>query len=152
MIYFSSFLTLKELKIIEIPLPQNICSQLADWLSQLFLVLKFWWVAMNLVSIECPKVTAVGKSVIFVMCLCPMRESWPYCVYLHGPLSYWWQLSSLRCSELCAQPLSPKQEDEKIAQYFQFGFSSEMVYDKRVSSTLNKMVLILWFILLFNIF
>lgn len=43
---------------------------------------------MNLVSIERRKVTSVGKSVIFVRCMCPMCESRPYCIYLHGSLSH----------------------------------------------------------------
>lgn len=92
---------------------------------------------MNLVSIECPKVTAVGKSVTSVMCLCPTRESRPYCACLHGPVPLFHtlrQLRSPRCPELYGQPPSPKWEDAKITQYFQFGFSgfsSEMVYDER---------------------
>lgn len=107
----------------------------------------------NLVSIECPKVTAVGQSVIFVRCVCPMCESWPDWIYLHGSLSYFMAASITQISWVSHLTPKAKVGRWKDCSYLVLFFTGDGFMRKEtIFYTKHNVGLILWFILLSNVF
>lgn len=111
---------------------------------------------MNLVSIECPKVTSVGKSVIFVRCMCSICESWPYGIYLHGSLSYFMAASITRISwVVCLSPVAKVGKWKGCSYFFSLVFffvGDGFMRKETIFYTKNNVGLILWFILFSNVF